>query len=113
MHAERLSVEIWGTLVWLAAGSIALALPWLVSMPMSAPAPALFETVCGLPLAVWLALMVARALFREAWTVLGGRQVALADQPSAFWTFTGIVVLLSGVFLAGFVRGLISLVALG
>ena len=111
MQSDRLSVEIWGAIVWLAVGLIALVLPMLRPMPMMPPTIALFETLIGLPLALWLGLLAARSLSHESWTVLGRRPVALASEPSSFWAFTGVAVLLAGVFLAGFVRGVLSLIA--
>lgn len=112
MRQDAIGVELWGAAVWLAAGLVAFALPAVVGVPMASAGPALFETVFGLPMAGWLALLTAQALSRGDWGVLGGRAVPVAAEPSAFWVFTGVAILISGVFLAGFLRGMLSLIAL-
>lgn len=112
MRQDAIGVELWGAVVWLAVGLVAFFLPMFLAVTLTTPGPAAFETVFCLPLAVWLAVLTARALNTGGWVVFGGRAVTAGAEPVAFFAFTGVAVLIAGVFLAGFLRGLISLLAI-
>jgi hypothetical protein len=101
-------LEVWAGLVWFTVGTMAGLLTISVELPPVRGPAALAETLlCG-PLAVWLALMAARALASGEWQGLRS-PVSLLAMRETYWAYMAITMVLSACFLSLFVRGFLSL----
>lgn len=106
-----LSLELLAGAVWLAIGVVALLLPSLVATPPVDGLTALAEIALCAPLCLWFGWLTAHAVATGRWAT-AGVAVSRVRTAGAFWAYAALSVVIAGAFLAGFVRGALSLVAL-
>ena len=72
---------------------------------------ALAEIALCAPLCLWFGWLTAHAVATGRWAT-AGVAVSRVRTAGAFWAYAALSVVIAGAFLAGFVRGALSLVAL-
>lgn len=106
----QVSIPVAASLVWAAIGCVALVLPMLVGARQVSATISMIEIALCAPMAVWLGWLTAHALADRRWVMLS-RSVWQLKDPAWYWAFIIATIAMAGTFLAGFVRGVVSVTA--